>query len=461
MRHVKSNLNILKSSNNMNLNMKPSKSNSNFKKSSTTLQIIDQNLNAKSINNNLCNLFNKTCKNSEFSSIVFNNNKGVNSPNKIYDLNRKSKAYKNNYSSKTIFNNNSNSANRGISIRLNFKNKIINNYFTRRNKINKTKTSINGKLKNININNNNCKIDFNLNERIKEKDKQITLLQKDLLQSQKLLNQLQEEKQREISSTYSTINYNNSINSNRHGGMMKYSSLSDFFARNTKQNLRINILKTVYGRKRLSANKSKSNSKKNIYGSRSTNKFKNSKKKDNLNLFINTSSIIKFHLFKNSSQNPNKNCKTRNNMHKNYNDNFHSGAIHSTHKKNKKYSSPKFMKFFSSSPDKILTQYIHRCDSKSKSIKKPLKPKSSSKFKNIYNNNNNSPYSAQNTINYKRIENKIDKNNNDNGGKSKELIYMMNKGDDLLKRTKKLLGYYIILADQIKELTENKNEIDE
>ena len=90
-----------------------------------------------------------------------------------------------------------------------------------------------------------------------------------------------------------------------------------------------------------------------------------------------------------------------------------------------------------------------------------MKPKSSSKFKNIYNNNNNSPYSAQNTINYKRIENKIDKNNNDNGGKSKELIHMMNKGDDLLKRTKKLLGYYIILADQIKELTENKNEIDE
>ena len=464
MRHVKSNLNILKPSNNMNLNIKPSKSNSNFKKSSTTLQIIDQNANTKTINNNICNLFNKTCKNSEFSSIVFNNYKGASSPNKIYDLNRKSKAYKNNYSSKTIFNNNSNSANRGISIRLNFKNKIINNYFTKRNKINKSKTNINGKLKNLNINNNNCKVEFNLNERIKEKDKQITLLQKDLLQSQKLLNQLQEEKQREISSTYSTINYNSSINSNRHGGMTKYSSLSDFFARNTKQNLRINILKTVYGRKRLSSNKSKSNSKKNIYSSRSKNKFKSSKKKDSLNLFINTSSIIKFHLFNNTSQNTNKNCKTRNNIHKNYNnDNFHSGAICSTNKKNKNYSSPKFMKFFSSSPNKILTQYMHRCDSKSKTIKKSMKKKSCGKFKNI---NNSSPYSAQNTINYKRIENKVDSNNNNindnidkDGAKSKELIYMMNKGEDLLKRTKKLLGYYIILTDQIKELTEKKNEI--
>ena len=467
MRHVKSNLNILKPSNNMNLNIKPSKSNSNFKKSSTTLQIIDQNANTKTINNNICNLFNKTCKNSEFSSIVFKNYKGASSPNKIYDLNRKSKAYKNNYSSKTIFNNNSNSANRGISIRLNFKNKIINNYFTKRNKINKSKTNINGKLKNLNINNNNCKVEFNLNERIKEKDKQITLLQKDLLQSQKLLNQLQEEKQREISSTYSTINYNSSINSNRHGGMTKYSSLSDFFARNTKQNLRINILKTVYGRKRLSSNKSKSNSKKNIYSSRSKNKFKSSKKKDSLNLFINTSSIIKFHLFNNTSQNTNKNCKTRNNIHKNYNnDNFHSGTICSTNKKNKNYSSPKFMKFFSSSPNKILTQYMHRCDSKSKTIKKSMKKKSCGKFKNLYNNYNGSPYSAQNTINYKRIENKVDSNNNNindnidkDGAKSKELIYMMNKGEDLLKRTKKLLGYYIILTDQIKELTEKKNEI--
>ena len=466
MRHVKSNLNILKPSNNMNLNIKSSKSNSNFKKSSTTLQIIDQNTNTKTNNNNICNLFNKTCKNSEFSSIVFNNYKGANSPNKIYDLNRKSKAYKNNYSSKTIFNNNSNSANRGISIRLNFKNKIINNYFTKRNKINKSKTNINGKLKNLNINNNNCKIEFNLNERIKEKDKQITLLQKDLLQSQKLLNQLQEEKQREISSTYSTINYNNSINSNRHGGMTKYSSLSDFFARNTKQNLRINILKTVYGRKRLSSIKSKSNSRKNIYSSKSKNKFKNSKKKDNLNLFINTSSIIKFHLFNNNSQNTNKNCKTRNNIHKNYNkDNFHSGAICSTNKKNKNYSSQKFMKFFTSSPNKILTQYMHRCDSKSKTFKKSMKKKSCGKFKNIYNNYNSSPYSAQNTINYKIIENKVDNNNNINNNidnndvKSKELIYMMNKGEDLLKRTKKLLGYYIILTDQIKELTEKKNEI--
>jgi hypothetical protein len=123
------------------------------------------------------------------------------------------------------------------------------------------------------------------------------------------------------------------------------------------------------------------------------------------------------------------------------------------------------MKFFTSSPNKILTQYMHRCDSKSKTFKKSMKKKSCGKFKNIYNNYNSSPYSAQNTINYKIIENKVDNNNNINNNidnndvKSKELIYMMNKGEDLLKRTKKLLGYYIILTDQIKELTEKKNEI--
>jgi hypothetical protein len=103
-------------------------------------------------------------------------------------------------------NNNCSSANRGISIRLNFKNKIINNNFAKKNKIN-NKSKNGNNFKNLNINNNNnYKYDFNINERIKEKDKQITLLQKDLLQSQKLLNQLQEEKQKEISSTYNTIN---------------------------------------------------------------------------------------------------------------------------------------------------------------------------------------------------------------------------------------------------------------
>ena len=103
-----------------------------------------------------------------------------------------------------------------------------------------------------------------MNEKIKEKDKQITLLQKDLLQSQKLLNQLQEEKQKEISSTYNSIkrvdsfinnnnSYQNYNNNTSYNGLKKYSSLSNFFVSKTDKNL--NILRTFYGRSKLISNK--------------------------------------------------------------------------------------------------------------------------------------------------------------------------------------------------------------
>ena len=454
MRKVKSNLNILKPNNKINLSIKSSKSNSNFKKSTSSLHINDPNLNTKGISYNL--LTKKAYKNSNFPTKYFNNYKGINNQNKVYNLNGKYKAYKNNYNNQAIFNNNSNNSNRGISIKLNFKNKIINNYFMKRYKINNSKNSIKNKLKNINN---------NINERIKEKDKQIALLQKDLLQSQKLLNQLQDEKQKEISSKYNTIKYednpinNNGIYSTGHERIKNYSSLSDFFARNSEANIRINKLKTVYGGKKLSSNKSKSNSKKNIFGSRSKSKNKNNKIKKNLNIIISSSSINKFYLFNNTSQSTNNNYKTRNNKHKNYKkDNFHYGAISNTNRKNKKYSPSRFMRFSSSSPNKLLTKFIHRYDYKSKTIKNSLKKKDiCNNFIKIYNNNKDFPYSAQSTLNYKSTKNKSNKNNDDNVcSKSEELIDMMSKGEDLIERTKKVLRYLVILNDKIKELKGKK-----
>ena len=79
-----------------------------------------------------------------------------------------------------------------INIRLNLNNEIINNnfnnYYTTKNKnFHKSKSHI-------------C-----LNEKIKEKDKLITKLQKELLQSQELLNQIQKDKQNELTITYNTI----------------------------------------------------------------------------------------------------------------------------------------------------------------------------------------------------------------------------------------------------------------
>ena len=448
MRYVKSNLNILKTNNKINLSIKPSKSNSNLKKSTSTLYIFDPNLNIKGISNNL--LTSKAYKNSIIHTKFYNNYKGMNN----HSLKGKYKANKNSYSSQEILNNNSNNDNRGINIRLNFKNKIINNYFMKRYKINNSKNNIKNKSKNIN---------HNINKRIKEKDKQITLLQKDLLQSQKLLNQLQKEKQKEISSKYRTIKYednqinDNGISSNSHGGIIKYSSLSDFFARDSEKKLKINILNTVYRRKKLSSKKSKSNSKRNIFGSRSINK--NNKIKKNLNIIISTSSLMKFHLFNNTSPSTKKNCKTRNKKHKNSKkENFHYGAISKTNRKNKSFSSTRFKRCSSSSPNKLLTQFIHQYDCKSKTIKNSLKKKgNSNNFKKIYNSNKDSPYSAQNSINYKNIKNKSNSNNYDNVcSKSEELIDMMNKGEDLIERTKNLLSYLIILSDKIKELKEKK-----
>ena len=461
MRHVKSNLNILKPNKNIKINLKPSKSNKNFKKSPTSLQIIENNLDLKTINNNnIYNFFEKSCKNSAFNSIVFNSNKKSNSPIKNNNFNRKNKTYKTNYSSSsnTIFNNNSNSANRGISIRLNFKNKIINNNFMKKNRTNKNNknNNISNHLKNININNNNnYKYDFNINERIKEKDKQITLLQKDLLQSQKLLNKLQEEKQKEISSTYNTIknvdsllNYNkkNSINEN-HSGMIKYSSLSDFFASNTEKNLR--ILRTVYGKRTIVTNKS--NSKNKIYGNKSRSKFNSkSKKKNNLNLYINTNSTGKLNYFNNNLIYQNKNCKTRNNIHKNYNlANFISGPNSNTNKKTKNISQTKLMRPFSYSPNKIISNFLYNCDSNSKISKNTLRKNNYNNYIINYNINSKSPSSDQNRVNNMNIKNM------NNIIRSKDLTYIINKGEDLKNRTRNLLNNYIELSYQLKEKSEN------
>ena len=455
MRHVKSNVNILKPQqtkiqNNFNINLQSSKSNKNIKNSKNCLKILEQE--TKPIinkNNFFFNLCEKSCKNS------FNNNKTIKnsiSPNKICSFNRKNKT-----SCNTIFNtnnnniennNNNNSSNRGISIRLNFKNKIINNNFSRRNRLKKnSKKQITNTPKNTNfILNSGCKSEINLNEKIKEKDKQITLLQKDLLQSQKLLNQLQEEKQKEISSTYNSIkrvdsfinnnnSYQNYNNNTSYNGLKKYSSLSNFFVSKTDKNL--NILRTFYGRSKLISNRS--NSKRTIFVNNPNNKsstrnnLSKNKKKNNLNIFTNPSVYQNFQMFKNNIENKNKICKTRNNFHKNNNyGNFNSGSNSNIKKKTKN-----FMRAFSYSPNKILAQFLCQYESNCKTTKNTFR-------KNI-NIKSTSPSSAQNRVNNKRFQ-KMNKNR-----RSKDLDYIINKGEDLKNRMKTLLNNYISLSYEIKK----------
>ena len=105
-----------------------------------------------------------------------------------------------------------------INIRLNLNNEIINNnfnnYYTTKNKnFHKSKSHI-------------C-----LNEKIKEKDKLITKLQKELLPSQELLNQIQKDKQNELTITYNTIRKFDRLNKkNNHSliALLKSPSLLKF-----------------------------------------------------------------------------------------------------------------------------------------------------------------------------------------------------------------------------------------
>ena len=234
-------------------------------------------------------------------------------------------------------------------------------------------------------------------------------------------------------------NNNNSINEN-HSGMIKYSSLSDFFASNTEKNLR--ILKTVYGKKTIVTNKS--NSKNKLYGNKSKNK---NNKKNNLNLYINTNSMGKLNYFNNNLLYQNKNCKTRNNIHKNYNlANFISGPNSNTNKKTKNLSQTKLMRLFSYSPNKILSNFL---DSNTKISKNTLRKNTNSNYIINYNINTKSPLSAQNRVNNKNIKNII------NNSRSKDLIFIINKGEDLKQRTRNLLNNYIKLSYQLKEKIDN------
>ena len=81
---------------------------------------------------------------------------------------------------------------RNINIRLNLNNEIINNNF-------------NNYYTTLTKNYNKSKSNININDKIKEKDELITKLQKELLQSQKFLNQIQKDKQNELAIKYNTI----------------------------------------------------------------------------------------------------------------------------------------------------------------------------------------------------------------------------------------------------------------
>ena len=241
MRHANSNLNILSKKQNTKLVktnrfLKPPSSLFNFSISTTT-----KNANNKNKNSILYNLLHQNN-----SKVSFYNSK--NKTNILKNINETLSGEKYTLSNKNLYNNNTSIGNsnnykekkyrkdRGhINIRLNLNNEIINNNFG-----SKSKT----KYKTIN---------YDIIEKIKEKDSYITKLQKDLLQSQELLNKLQRDKQKEISFTYNTIK---SVDNMKMNSLSKDKyQISDFLTQTTEKDDK--ILKINYNKYEL--NKMKKN----------------------------------------------------------------------------------------------------------------------------------------------------------------------------------------------------------
>ena len=139
--------------------------------------------NTKRKKNYLISLLDKNST-KDFNSNKFNYNKEIYLTNAIENI-------KFNQPNKIRHHQNGN-----INIRLNLNNEIINNNFNNYYTINNKNRYIHKSKSNI-----------SLNEKIKEKDKLITKLQKDLLQSQEFLNQIQKEKQNELTFTFNTIKH--------------------------------------------------------------------------------------------------------------------------------------------------------------------------------------------------------------------------------------------------------------
>ena len=313
MRHANSNLNILKKNRNsktikLNNFLKPPSSSNNFNSPITT-----KNSNNKHI---LYNLLYKD--NSKVSLYKTKNttNTYKNNTNEISSFG----GNKNSFSNKNLINNSissgnsmnfiDNNAKRGhINIRLKLNNQIINN------NIGKKKKSKNNA------------INFEMIEKIKEKDSLINKLQKELCISQEFLNKLQKDKQKELAFTYNSIKSLDNISN-----LKNDYQLSDFFIPTSEKNDK--ILKTNFNK--FEINKSK---KKLKYWNSKNNLSKNNKKNKNLKTLLKIDSLVNL--------NTNNNSKKSNKKYiQNSLSGFHKNNIN---KYQCNFSTTNYLKCFSSS----------------------------------------------------------------------------------------------------------------
>ena len=376
MRHVNSNLNILKEkrySENIKINtfLKPPSIPNNFNSPMTT-----KNANNK---NTLYSLLYKY--NSKKSLYNTKNTTNTYTYKNISEL-TSGGGNKNNSSKKNInlFNNSLSIGNsicvkekkvkvNHISIRLKLNNKIISN-------------NINTKYKSK-----KKKVNNDMVEKIKEKDLKINKLQKELLQSQELLNKLQKDKQKELNFTFNSIKSLENLNN-----ISKDYLVNDFIINTLEKNditCKVNFNK-------IEKNKIKNKNKKN-------NNSKTNRKNYSITNTKNIKSLLKIDSLINININYNyKNKRSHKNLNKNNNTNKNNLIdIYKNHKPiNKtKYNLPKSnnLRSFSSSANRFFPR-CHLPYYSYISLDKNAIHRKDKKIINEDNNNKNKLLSSKNNI---------------------------------------------------------------
>ena len=317
MRYTNSNLNIKKNKSSKTIKI------NNFLKSPLNSYNYNSTMTIK-ISNNKNNLYNFLYK-GDSNRTLYNNKNTISSyAGEKYSYNNKKLFNVQSYSN--TMNNKNNRVKSGlINIKLNINNKIINNNFNKKNKV---------KQKIISI---------DIIEKIKEKDSYINKLQKNLSQSQQLLNKLQNEKQKNLTITYNSLKSLDNMNINN---LSKEYQIIDYFSAREKNK---KIFKNKFNKFGINKNKKKINY---IYTKNNNSNSINSNNNKKLKALLNIDSFFNLNI-----NNKNK----RNN--KNYNKNKSNYSLLGFKKNNKSInhkfenyfsSNNYYMRFLSSSPNRYI-----------------------------------------------------------------------------------------------------------
>ena len=248
-------------------------------------------------------------------------------------------------------------------------------------------------------------------------------MQRDLLQTQELLNQLQKDKQKEISFAYNSIkkdnNYSPNIFINNSNSNIKC-NLNDYFSQNMESK-NFKILKTAFGTKGI-INKKKNNKIKK-------NKKQNTKNNKSLSNFLHTPSILTFDYYKkNSIRNKSKNS--------------YSGISISSNRKCN-FPQQNYAKYFLSKPNDGIFNGCVSYDSftKTPTFKKKINNKN---IRIVYNLNSNSKKEKE-----KFIGNNVKQDFQD----------FIKKCEELKQKTRFILNNYIILSQVLKMKNNGNNSL--